>query len=163
MHWELRMHLTKKFVNLATRILCRFVPEAKATYPQTKMLEDIFAKLQHAYQIEVYAGRFDDVPFQTLKGLKDKHFLKFLELSKKIIIYLGENDRYYRQWLGFAMLLNKDRVEQELEKLSFEDFLRLTNNQWDFDLRGAVRAEYFEVHKKEFLDIVLANFLMNLA
>jgi hypothetical protein len=162
MHWELRMHLTKKVVNLAARVLCRFIPERKATYPQTQMLENIFAKLQRAYQIEVYAGRFDGVPYQTLQGLNDRHFQKFIEVSRKVLLYLSQDDRYYRQWLGLVMLLVKDELAENLKNLQFEDFLSLASSQWEFDMRGAISREYFEAHKQDFQNMVFANFLMNL-
>jgi hypothetical protein len=104
MHAGLKMHLTKKFVNLAVLILNRLVPVAKPTYPQTRMIGKVFMRLNKAYRTEVYAGRFDDVPYQTLNGLRDSNFQRLLGLSQKLLVYLGENDRYYRQWLDLAML-----------------------------------------------------------
>jgi len=163
MNRELKMCLTKKFVNLAVRVLNKLVPDAKATYPQTLMTDNMFKRLFKAYQIEAYAGRFDDKPYKQLQELKDKNFMRFLCLSRKILVYLGENDRYYRQWLGYALLLARDEVKAQLERLTMEDFLRLTKAQWDFDMRGAFPKEYFTAHKQEFLNIVLTNFLTNLA
>ena len=163
MNKELKLCLTKKFVNFAVRILDKLVPDAKATHPQTLMTDNMFKRLFKAYQIEAYAGRFDDKPYKQLQELKDKNFMRFLCLSRKILVYLGENDRYYRQWLGYALLLARDEVKAQLERLTMEDFLRLTKAQWDFDMKGAFPKEYFTAHKQEFLNIVLANFLTNLA
>jgi hypothetical protein len=163
MNKELKLCLTKKFVNFAVRILDKLIPKAEATHPQTQMIEHMFKKLSRAYRTEVYAGRFDGVPCQTLNNLKDRNFQRFLNLSENLLVYLGENDRYYRQWLGYALLLAEDEVKAELERLSMEDFLRLTKAQWEFDMRGAFPKEYFMIHKQEFLNILLANFLTNLA
>lgn len=158
----IKLHLRKKAVNLAVFVLNRLMPEARATYPQTRMVQHVFTKLNRAYRTEAYAGRFDDIPYQTLASLKDRNFQRLLQLAQKLLVYFGEDDRYYRMWLGFAMLLVKGEVNAELEKLSFEDCLTLTKTQWDFDLQGAVPKEYFDAHKEDFLNIVLANFLMNL-
>lgn len=158
----IKLDLRKKAINRAVRVLNKLIPEVKATYPQTRMIEHVFTKLNRAYRTEAYAGRFDDIPYQTLPNLKDRNFQKLLQLSRKLLVYLSEDDRYYRQWLGLAMLLINDEVKTELEKLSFEDCLTLIKTQWDFDLQGAVPKEYFDAHKEDFLNIVLANFLMNL-
>jgi hypothetical protein len=159
---ELKLHLTKKLVNFIVRVLDRLTPSVKAYYPQTRMVEGVFAKLYKAYSTEVYAGRFDSVAYQTLKGLKDKNFLRFLRLTEKLLVYLGEEDRYYRQWLGLAFVLVNDEVKKTLSSLSFEDFLSLTKQQWLLDYRGAVSSEYFNSHREEFLNIVLTDFLVNL-
>jgi len=162
-HRELKMHLTKKFVNLAVRMLNRLVPEAEPTFPQTRMAEHVFQRILKAYRVEVYAGRFDDVPYQTIKGLKDKNFMLLLLLTRRILLYFGENDRYYRQWLGYAFLLATEETQKQLGNLTYGDCLELCRVQWDFNLEGAFPAEYFEAHKGEFLNMVLANFLGNLA
>jgi hypothetical protein len=162
-HRDLKMHLTKKFVNLAVRILNKLVPEAESTFPQTRMAEHVFQRLFKAYRIEAYCGRFDDVPYQPISALKDKNFMRLLLLTRKILLYLGENDRYYRQWLGYAFLLVTEETGKQLEALTYDDCLELCRVQWDFDLTGAFPPEYFEAHKPQFLDMVLANFLTNLA
>jgi hypothetical protein len=88
--------------------------------------------------------------------------MKWARLAEKLLVYLGEDDRYYRQWLGLAFLLMHGEVEKTLEGLSFEDFLTLTKQQWLLDYHGAVSPEYFNSHKIDFLNIVLTDFLLNL-
>lgn len=138
------------------------MPKLKPSYPQTQMIEHVFQELNNAYETEVLAGRFDDVPYQTLVNLRDRNFQRLLQLSQKLLVYFSEDDRYYRQWLGLAMLLVRKEVSAFFEALSFEEFQALVFIQWQFDIRGAVPEEYFNAHKEDFLNIVLANFLMNL-
>lgn len=126
------------------------------------MIDHVFQKLNNAYETEVRAGRFDDVPYQTLNALKDRNFQRLLQLSRKLLVYFSEDDRYYRQWLGLAMLLVVDEVRRARDSLSLEGFERLVWEQWQFDMKGAVPEEYFNAHKEDFLNMVLANFLMNL-
>lgn len=148
----IKLHMRKKAINFVVRVLNRLMPDVKATYPQTEMVERVFAKLNKVYGTEVRCGLFDDENFQRL-----------LKLSEKLLVYFGEDDRYYRQWLGFTMLLVSDEVLSELSKLTFEDFITLTELQWEMNMSGAVPPEYFDAHKRDFLNIVLANYLTNLA
>ena len=159
----LKLHLTKTFFNIGIRILSKLVPEVRvATYPQTQMIANVSEKLENALKIEVAMGMFDGVKYQTLDRLKDRNFQRLLKLSVKVLLYFSETDRYYRQWLGLFMLLVSNEVDAELEKLSFKDFLALMEIQWEMNMHGAVPKEFFEAHKKEFLTMVLANYLMNL-
>ncbi|MGB8780549.1 MAG: hypothetical protein WCD81_07870 [Candidatus Bathyarchaeia archaeon] len=159
--WK-KLHWRKNFLNFAVRVLNRLIPEIASTYPQTEMLDSVFCQLTSAYETEVSAGRFDDIAYQTLAGLKDRNFQRLLQLSRKLLIYFSEEDRYYRQWLGATMLLVKKEVDFWLKNLRFEEFQELVWDQWQFDMKGAVPEEYFNAHKEDFLNIVLANFLMNL-
>jgi hypothetical protein len=157
-----KLHWRKNFVNFAVSVLNRLMPELKPTYPQTLIVQKVFDQLDKAYETEVIAGRFDDVPYQTLDSLKDRNFQRILQLSRKLLIYFSEDDRYYRQWLGFAMLLVRKELSTWLEFLDLQAFEQLVLDQWQFDVRGAVSEEYFDAHKEDFLNMVLANFLMNL-
>jgi hypothetical protein len=157
-----KLHWRKNFLNFAVRILNSLMPELKPSYPQTEIIEKVFKQMNNVYETEVIAGRFDDVPFQTVVNLKDRNFQRLLQLSRKLLIYFSEDDRYYKQWLGLAMLLVRQEVSKFIQTLSFEEFQVLVFIQWQLDMRGAVSEEYFNAHKEDFLNMVLANFLMNL-
>jgi hypothetical protein len=155
--------LRKRIFNLGVRILNILIPESSASYPQSIMIVNVSEKLNKAFKTEVYCGLFDGAPHQTLTLLKDRNFQRFLNLSRKLLVYFSENDRYYRSWLGLFMLLVSDEVDAELAKLSFEDFLTLVKLQWETNMKGAVPREYFNEHKKDLLNMVLANYLMNIS
>jgi hypothetical protein len=159
--WVL-LHVRKKLANLAVCILNRFFSARDPQYPQTQLLEDVYKKLFQAYKLEAFCGRFDDVPYQDLSALRDRHFLNILELSRKLLIYLGDTDRYYRQWLGLFFLLIHDLVEEHQQRLLFEEFLASARAQWEFDMRGAFPKEHFNENKRLFQEIMFANFLFNL-
>jgi len=158
----LSLHVRKKLLNLAIRFLDALLPDPRPQYPQTRLLEDVYKLMDGVFRVEVLCGRFDDVPWQKVKTLKDRHFLKVLELSRKGLICLADTDRYYRQWLGLFFLLVHDAVEKQREKLDYENFLVSVLAQWDFDMRGAFPKKYFDGHRKEFQEIMLANNLANL-
>ena len=160
---QLRMHLTKKLVNSAVRVLNRLIPEEKATLPQTVMTDNVFKRLFQAYKIEAYCGRFDEIPYKQLPSLKDKNFMRFLTLSRKLLLYLGENDRYYRAWLGYAFILAAEEKQRFLEGLTYKNCFELLTQQWELDVKGVVPPEHFQAHKDIFCYMVLADFLVNLA
>ena len=158
----IKLHLRKTLLNLAVRFLNFLVPDKQPKYPQTQLLERVYNELLKAYRVEAYCGRFDDVPCQTLEGLKDRNFLNLLELSRKALFYLGDTDRYYRMWLGLACLKVHDAVDEQQKSMGFDGFLESASSQWDFDMRGAFPPEYFGAHKREFQEIMLTNNLCNL-
>ena len=159
--WVL-LHVRKKFLNACVQVLNLFLRDRKAEFPQTQLLEQVYQKLLQAYRIEAYCGRFDDVPYQVVEHLRDRHFLNILELSRKVLIYLADTDRYYRQWLGLFFLLIHDAVEEQQQALLFEEFLTSVRAQYEFDMDGAFPKEFFDVHKRMFQEIQLTNHLFTL-
>lgn len=158
----LRLHLVKRFVNLAVRILNRAIPRVEPTLPQTKAAAEIYASMYKAFSVHVYSGVFDDVPYQRIATLKDRNFQHVLELSEKIIMYLAEMDRYYRGWLGLALLLAAYQVTTVTQSLDYAETLQNIRQQWEFPI-DAIPREYFYAHKREFLDIQFAPSLSYLA
>lgn len=161
MRAELQLHLVKKLVNFCMKILDRFLPEKEPYYPQTKMLEHIFQRLFNVYLLEVWCGRFDDVRHQNLRDLKDRNFLHVLSVTRKTLLFIGENDRYYRAWLGLLFVAAKEEYEGTLRSLSLEEFQRSHLEQWEINF-PAVKQAYFEANKPEFLEMLLTANLSNL-
>jgi hypothetical protein len=157
------MLFTKKLVNFAVRIFGWLIPDAKPSYPQTMMTDNVFKRLFEAYRIEAYCGRFDEIPYQQLPDLKDKNFMRLLSLTRRLLVYLGENDRYYRAWLGYAFILVSEEKQKFMESLTYKNCFEQLERQWELDVKGVVPPEHFQAHKDIFSDIVLADFLVNLA
>lgn len=142
-------------------VIDKFVPEPNVHYPQTRMAKHVFQHLFNAYCLEGWSGRFDDVPHQTLRGLEDRNFLKFLSATRKILLYVGENDRYYRAWIGLAFVTVKEEYERFLKSLSRDEFTREYSRQWELDFKH-IPESHFQLHKSEFLDMMLSAHLCNL-
>ena len=160
-HKELKEHLIKKLINLCMYVIDKLVPEPMATFPQTRMAKHVFQHLFNAYCLEVWGGRFDDMPHQTLKRLEDHNFLTFLSAARKILLYVGENDRYYRAWIGLAFVTVKEEYERALGSLSRDEFTREYSRQWELDFKY-IPESHFQLHKSEFLDMMLTAHLCNL-
>lgn len=159
----LKLHLFKSFLNACVRVLNLIVPKAEPTWPQSNIVSNVYARMYRAYAVEAYCGRFDDVPYQSPKTVQDKNFLRVLQLGEKLLYYLGEMDRYYRQWLGLALLLAEDELAGARLNMTYEGFLESVRAQWEFDMRGAFPREFFDAHKDVFMRILLANSLTNIS
>lgn len=152
----------KSVVNAVSRLLLLVFPKKEATFPQTRAFSRVFSSMRKAYAVEAYCGRFDDIPFQKdVNKLRDRHFGQFLELAERLLVYVGEEDRYYRQWLGLALLLADSELESLVKSMTYEEFQDLIEKQWLID-RRAVKQEWFEEFKKDMVAVALANHLGNL-
>lgn len=154
----LKLNIAKHLINPVVRVLNLLIPDSVGVYPQTKILGKVYADLLHVYKIEAYCGRFDDIPKGTLEALKDKNFLRFLQLSGKLLIYLGDTDRYYRAWLGLFFLLVRDHTET----LPLANAGQSVEAQWDYPVCEEIFQKYASVAEREARQIVLANQLYNL-
>ncbi len=143
------------------RILDKLLPEKEPYYPQTKMVNRVFNELFNVYLLEVWCGRFDDVSHQCISNLKDRNFQHFLSVSRKALLFIGENDRYYRAWIGLAFIAAKEEYARALKELSRDELQRSHLEQWEFGF-NSIGEQYFEANKTEFLDMVLSGNLSNL-
>ena len=156
MNRNLRLVSLKLLVNVPLRLADRIFPEApKACFPQTKMLEAVFDRLDKVYRLEVKQGTFAE-----RNGLPDGNFSRFLRVSRKILSRISESDRYYRAWLGLAFLL----AYKEVGKLDLtsEQLLDLCKKQWLFDVSFLPR-HYVEANRQEFVEMTFTDYLCNLA
>jgi hypothetical protein len=161
MHTELKLHLFKKLINFCMKILDNVLPESEPYYPQTKMLDRVFKHFFNVYVLEVWCGRFDDVSHQCISNLKDRNFQHFLSVSRKALLFIAENDRYYRAWIGLAFIAVKEEYAHALKELSRDEFQRSHLEQWELEFKS-VSERYFEAYKTEFLDMLLSANLSNL-
>lgn len=153
-----KLNLAKKLINPAVHVLNMLIPEREPIYPQTKILAKVYADLLSVYKIEAHCGRFDDIPYGTLETLRDQNFLRFLQLSRKVLTYLGDVDRYYRAWLGLFFLLVRDYVDA----LPLTEAGKSVSQQWDYPFSEGIFQQYASVLEKDAREIVLANQLYNL-
>ena len=98
MNANLRLHFLKQLLNFPMRILDRFLPERTATFPQTQILEVMYKRMFQAYRLEVSQGVFKEIG----KFEGDGNFLRMLNVSRKLLLAISEDDRYYREWIGLT-------------------------------------------------------------
>ena len=147
------LRVFKALVNLATWILNGILPNPPAqTHPQTKMAKSLFIKLRKVWMIEAYCDRFGD-----------KNLLRLLNLMEKIVLFIGENDRYYRQWIGLTFLLANQILEEKRRNLTRKEFLLEVRALTQQDLSSWLNQKRFETFKDYLFPVFLSNHLFNLA
>jgi len=148
---SLSMALTKRFINTAVRVLSHLVPRAEPTCPQTRIVDAIFKRMYSAYGVEAGLNRFEDCNFKRI-----------LMFTHDLLVYLGENDDYYRTWLGFVLLSAEREIQIFERNLTYDGFTKAMNKQWTTRAWCRIPSALFECHKPDFVQLVLADYLPNL-
>jgi len=108
------------------RVLDRFLSERTATFPQTLIMESMFKRMFQAYHLEVSQGVFKEIG----KFEGDGNFLRMLNVSRKLLLAIGEDDRYYREWIGLLILLASQEYADWLKKVTPAEIKFWCRAQW---------------------------------
>jgi hypothetical protein len=153
MHRDLRLILLKRLVNIPLRIVDRLLLEPKAAkYPQTKMLNGMYARMLKVYCLDCFQGTFGAKP--------DGNFHRLLKVGWKVLARICEDDPYYRKWVGLAVLLCSDefaKMDKDPEVLK-----RQVKEMWHMNidsLSDGFAAEFAD----DLAELVLCDYLCNLA
>jgi hypothetical protein len=126
MNSNLRLHLLKQMLNFPVRLLDRFLPERTASFPQTLIMESMFKRMFQAYHLEVSQGVFKEIG----KFEGDGNFLRMLNVSRKLLLAISEDDRYYREWIGLLILLASEEYQSWLAKVTPAEIKFWCRSQW---------------------------------
>jgi len=100
---------------------------------------------------------------QGVFGVKpDGNFERLLRVSSKILLNVGERDRYYRAWLGIAYVLAMEEYFDHLETVEPKDLIFEIKRQWLSGL-SFLPDKVIESDLDGFLEYALCNYLGNLA
>jgi len=108
------------------RVLDRFLSERSATFPQTQIMEAMFKRMFQAYHLEVSQGVFKEIG----KFEGDGNFLRMLNVSRKLLLAISEDDRYYREWIGLLILLASQEYADWLAKITPAEIKFWCRAQW---------------------------------
>lgn len=153
MNRDLRLILLKKLVNIPLRLVDFLLPEPKTgEFPQTRMLQRIYARLFKVYRLECLQGTFGKEP--------DGNFERLLRVSHKIFVRFSEDDPYYRKWVGLGMLLAADEwAAREKDPQRLKHWIK---EQWHMNI-DFLPNELIGSHVDDFAEDALCDFLGNLA
>jgi hypothetical protein len=126
MHLDLRLKLLKFLLNVPVRLLDRFLPEREPTFPQTKIIDSMYSRMFQTYRLEVAQGVFKELG--NFEG--DGNFFRFLHVSQKFLTAIGEDDRYYREWLGLLIILAKEEYDCWFKTLTPAEIKYWCRAQW---------------------------------
>lgn len=108
------------------RVLDRFLPERSATFPQTQIMEAMFKRMFQAYHLEVSQGVFKEV--NKFEG--DGNFVRLMRVSRKLLLAISEDDRYYREWVGLLIILASEEYQNWLKAVTPAEIKFWCHAQW---------------------------------
>ncbi len=155
MNREFKLWFLKLLVNLPVRFFDRFLKfPAKAEFPQSRMLLNVYGKMMKTYQLDCIQGVFGAVP--------DGNFERLLRVSAKVLASLSESDRYYRAWLGLAFVLAREEYLAELARSDPTKLVFEIRRQWLSDL-SFLSEKQINSDLEGFYEYAICNYLGNLA
>ena len=126
MHLDLRLRFLKALLNVPVRLLDRFLPRRQPAFPQTVIVDRMFEPMFQAYNLERAQGVFRE----KSGALEDGNFLRLLRTSRKLLVAIGEDDRYFREWLGLLVILASEEYQHWLNEVSPAEIKKWCRAQW---------------------------------
>jgi hypothetical protein len=157
MNRDLRMILMKRLVNVPLRFVDLLLAEPlKTEFPQSRMLEHVFARMGKVYRLDVAQGTFS-----VRRGAApDGNFERLLRVSRKVLVQLCEDDPYYRKWVGLGLLLcSEEWAAREKDPRQLKRWIK---RMWHMDI-DCLPDELISVYVDNFAEDMLCDFLGNLA
>jgi hypothetical protein len=152
---EFRLWFLKLLVNVPMRFLDRFLKfPAKAEFPQTKMLLNVYETMTKTYKMDCIQGVFGERP--------DGNLMRLLRVGAKVAVGVSENDRYYRAWLGLGFTLAHEEYLAQLKRMDPASMLFEIKRQWLSDL-SFLSKKQIQYDLSGFYQYVICNYLSNLA
>jgi len=148
-----KLHVVKGVINRLIPLLNAVVPERPATHPQTLILQRVFQRLENTYTLE---------ELQQRRGLDDNNFHQVLQTMVKVLTYIMEEDRYYRQWLALAFLLVAEELDTMKDEVSRDAFVRSIREQWGLRWH-MISNDHYEAYRDQLYPVLLTDFLYKLA
>ena len=108
---NIRLCIAKNILNRAAKLLLRIFPEC-----QTATTE-ITTATTRAFDRIIRLAKFQK---QQVAALDDENFIVLLKTLRNALVYLAENDDYYRGWLEYAALV----FSQEFQRIETQDVAR---------------------------------------
>jgi hypothetical protein len=89
-------------------------------------MESMFTRMFQAYHREVSQGVFKEIG----KFEGDGNFLRMLRVSRKLLLAIGEDDRYYREWVGLLIILASEEYQSWLKTVTPGEIKFWCRAQW---------------------------------
>jgi hypothetical protein len=154
MNRDLRLILLKRLVNIPVRLLYLLLPSEPEVlnFPQTKMLQQLYARMFKVYRLDCLQGTFGKQP--------DRNFERLLRVSCKIFVLISEDDPYYRKWVGLGFLLAADEwAGREKDPKLLKRWIK---EMWHMDI-DFLPDELIAAYVDDFSEDTMCDFLGNLA
>jgi len=143
---DFKMHLLKQTIKYIVPRIHRLSGDVQAKTPQSRLVLSVWARLEAVVKREVASGCWND-----------KNFSSLLETSKRALIFLCENDKYYKRWLGLlAMFLTEELLREKCE-FTLQKALECSARPM------FVTQEEFEKHRDSLFELYMTGYLYGLS
>jgi len=143
---DFKMKLLKESINFIARRVHRLSSGVQPKTPQSQLILRVWARLEDGLIKEVQTGCFND-----------KNFRNLLESTKQALIFLCENDRYYKRWLGLLSMFLTEEVLREKRDFTYEQALLCSARPM------MLTEEEFEKHKDSLFENYMTGYLYGLS
>jgi len=143
---DFKMKMLKDAINFIAPRVLRLSSGVQPKTPQSKLILSVWARLEDALKKETSIGYFND-----------KNFSKLLESTKQALIFLCENDRYYKRWLSLFAFILKEELEKQYDNFTFPEALDMTVRPL------GLTYEEFEKHRKALWEFHMTGYLSALS
>lgn len=104
---HLKLHLAKQIINYTVPRLNKLVPDRTPSYPISQIVDRVF---------KAFEGMIED---QEKHGpINDKNFRKLVKTLRRTLVFIAEEDIYYRGWLHILFLVLYLDVQANLHQLA---------------------------------------------
>ena len=104
---HLKLHLAKQMVNYTVPRLNQLIPTRQPECLVSKIVDRTFSNLDNMVKLK--------------KTLKDSNFTSLLETMRRTLIFIAEEDCYYRAWLEILFLTIYQDVKRNVPGLQLID------------------------------------------
>lgn len=104
---HLKLHLAKAMINYTVPRLNRLVPDRKPDYPISKIVDRTFTAFEAMIKDQEKHG-----------PINDRNFRNLVKTLRRTLIFISEEDIYYRGWLHILFLVLYMEVKANLSQLA---------------------------------------------
>jgi hypothetical protein len=138
----MKMVFLKNTINLVTPRIRRMTEGVQAKTPQAELISRVWARVMSVWEKDNVIELYGDNNFQNL-----------LLAVRDALIFLCENDRYYKRWLGLLSFLMSEELEKMFQEFSYEKALNMTVRPL------ALGFEEYEKHKRALFGLHMSGYL----
>jgi len=102
---HLTLKLIKSVLNYTAPRVKQLAPERKPTLTVTEIVERSFRRIMAVLEKEEAQN----------KAVRDRHFRNLVEAARRALIYVAEEDCYYRDWLALLLMVLYGEIKTKVD------------------------------------------------
>lgn len=140
---DFKLYMVKQLINYLGPKLEGLVSTETPRTPQSRLVLRTWERLEAILKKEVETGCFND-----------KNFSRLLSASKKALVFLCENDKYYKRWFGLLAVVLGEELMKAQEHFTYSEALEMSVRPLGLELTE------FERHREALWILHLTGYLL---